>query len=101
MEATATPALLSLHLLVDQPEGVLCDKVSYVVALLRRQFSQCDQGSSPNCAIYVSYGSYSIHDLTTHIVNRMLMSKSQLHPVMNKTAAGGSRIATWDMDPVQ
>ena len=30
----------------------------------------------------------------THMVNRMLIKRSQLHPLMNATAAGGNRIAT-------
>lgn len=30
----------------------------------------------------------------TYIVKRMLMSKSQLHPVMKAAAAGGNKIAT-------
>lgn len=32
--------------------------------------------------------------MVAYIVKQMLMSKSQLHPVMNPAAAGGNKIAT-------
>jgi hypothetical protein len=35
-----------------------------------------------------------IETAATHIVKQILMSRSQLHPVMNPAAAGGNRIAT-------
>lgn len=38
-----------------------------------------------------------LETLDAYIVKQMLMSKSQLHPVMNPAAAGGNKIATCSM----
>ena len=76
MVASPSVTLLSLHLLVDQPESV---NVTRNVAQAERRQSS-DKENNEISPVY--------------IVKRMLIRRSQLHPVMNAAAAGGNRIAT-------
>jgi hypothetical protein len=76
LEAAVSVTFLRLHLLVDEPEGV--DMTRNV----------------PQAELVVSMTKVCKGKKATYIVRAMLMSRSQLHPVMIPAAAGGNRIAT-------
>lgn len=50
-------------------------------------------GKVTKATLAVECGAEKIRD--AHMVKQILMSKSQLHPVMNAAAAGGKMIATY------
>ena len=87
---TTTPSFFSLYSLVDKPERVLEG--------VRDKHQRFDPAHNMSRNISKTRDTASAilkyNVFKTYIVKRMLIRRSQLHPVMKAAAAGGKIIAT-------
>jgi hypothetical protein len=106
LESTVTVSFLSLHLPVDKPERVLIEP-NHQISVQRKSRglssddnARCVRGCIQGYTTAISSISMAREkggqklEWVTYIVKQMLMSRSQLQPVMNPAAAGGNKIAT-------
>jgi hypothetical protein len=86
---------LRLYLPVNKPERVLSPNFNVcAIYVIRGTYDVSREVSKANKAFDHSKEEENTGNWT-HIVRQMLISRSQLQPVMNPAAAGGKRIATY------